>query len=33
MDRWFVNPIREICDGEIIASEDGTTIVIPLDGE
>lgn len=33
MNQWFVNPIADICDGEIIAGDDGTTIVIPLEGE
>ncbi len=30
MNQWFVNPIREIYDGEIFAGEDGLTIVIPV---
>ncbi|MEO1444291.1 MAG: MBL fold metallo-hydrolase [Chloroflexota bacterium] len=33
LNAWFVEPIAEIYDGEIIAGEDGTTIVIPLDEE
>ena len=33
MNQWFVNPISEIYDGEIIAGGDGTTIIIPLDEE
>ena len=30
MNQWFVNPIRAIYEGEIIASRDGTAIVVPL---
>lgn len=33
LNAWFVDPIAEIYDGEIIAGGDGTTIVIPLDEE
>lgn len=29
MDRWFVDPIQGIYDGEIFAGEDGLTIVVP----
>lgn len=31
MDRFYVNPIKKIYKGELIAGDDGTTIVIPLD--
>lgn len=30
MDRFYVDPIKRIYKGELIAGEDGTTIVIPL---
>lgn len=33
LNQWFVNPIREIYDGEILAGEDGLTIVIPVGDE
>lgn len=33
MNQWFVNPLSEIYEGEIIAGGDGTTIVIPLNEE
>jgi len=30
MDRFYVNPIKEKYNGELIAGSDGTTVVIPL---
>jgi len=33
MNRFYVDPIREIYDGELIAGSDGTTITIPLSDE
>lgn len=33
MDRFYIDPIKKIYKGELIAGDDGTTIVIPLNQE